>query len=109
MRRLRPNRGRLLVVVVLIVLSGTLAGAARVTSGTQTLYLALGDSITYGIQPTSAKPGAPASAFRTGYVDVFAARLRKLSPQLEVVNHGRPGESDAGYRAMAAAVLRASR
>ena len=98
MRQLRPNRDRLLVVVVaLIVLLGALAGAARGTSGTQTFYLALGDSITYGIQPTKAKPGAPPSAFHTGYVDVFAARLRKRSPQLEVVNYGCPGESTVTF------------
>jgi len=99
MRQLRPNRDRLLgvVVVALIVLLGALAGAARGTSGTQTFYLALGDSITYGVQPTKAKPGAPPSAFHTGYVDVFAARLRKLSPQLEVVNYGCPGESTVTF------------
>jgi lysophospholipase L1-like esterase len=55
-------------------------------------YLALGDSITYGFQPD--KPaGARPSAFDTGYVDVFAARLRKLSPKIQVVNYGCPGES----------------
>jgi lysophospholipase L1-like esterase len=59
----------------------------------QSYYLALGDSITYGFQPTNAKPGAPPSAFNTGFVDVFAARLRKLSPKIQVVNYGCPGES----------------
>jgi lysophospholipase L1-like esterase len=59
----------------------------------QSYYLALGDSIAYGIQPTKVKPGAGPSAFRTGYVDVFAARLRKSSPKLQVVNYGCPGES----------------
>jgi lysophospholipase L1-like esterase len=59
----------------------------------QNYYLALGDSIAYGIQPTKVKPGAGPSAFRTGYVDAFAARLRKLSPKLQVVNYGCPGES----------------
>jgi lysophospholipase L1-like esterase len=53
-------------------------------------YLALGDSMAYGFQPT--KPGPP-SAFDTGYVDRFAARLRKLSPEIQVVNYGCPGES----------------
>jgi len=59
----------------------------------QNYYLALGYSIAYGIQPTKVKPGAGPSAFRTGYVDAFAARLRKLSPKLQVVNYGCPGES----------------
>ncbi len=59
----------------------------------QRYYLALGDSIAYGVQPTKAKPGARPSDFDTGYVDVFAARLRKLSPKIQVVNYGCPGES----------------
>jgi lysophospholipase L1-like esterase len=58
----------------------------------QSYYLALGDSIAYGFQPTK-KPGMRASAFETGYVDVFAARLRKLAPNIQVVNYGCPGAS----------------
>jgi len=57
----------------------------------QSYYLALGDSMAYGFQPTKAK--APPAAVDTGYVDLFASRLRKLSPKLEVVNYGCPGES----------------
>jgi lysophospholipase L1-like esterase len=53
--------------------------------------LALGDSIAYGFQPRTNAAGP--SAFRTGYVDVFAARLRKLSPKIRVVNYGCPGET----------------
>jgi len=49
--------------------------------------------MTYGYQPTKAKPGARPSDFDTGYVDLFAARLRKLSPKIQVVNYGCPGES----------------
>jgi len=63
----------------------------------QSYYLALGDSITYGFQPTKAKSGAPPSAFRTGFVDVFAARLRRVAPRLEVVNYGCPGESTVTF------------
>jgi lysophospholipase L1-like esterase len=60
-------------------------------------YLALGDSITYGLQPQKADAGRPPSAFDTGYVDVFAARLRKLSPKIQVVNYGCPGESTVTF------------
>jgi hypothetical protein len=35
----------------------------------------------------------PPSTVHTGYVDVFAARLRKQSPNIQVVNYGCPGES----------------
>jgi lysophospholipase L1-like esterase len=38
-----------------------------------------------------------ASAFDTGYVDVFAARLRKLAPNIQVVNYGCPGESTVTF------------
>lgn len=62
----------------------------------QSYYLALGDSITYGFQPTK-KPGARPSLFNTGYVDVFVARLRKLSPKIRVVNYGCPGESTVTF------------
>ncbi len=58
----------------------------------QAFYLALGDSVTYGIQPDKAA-GLPPSRFNTGYVDVFAARLRRLTPKIRVVNYGCPSES----------------
>ena len=56
-------------------------------------YLALGDSIAYGFEPSKANAGLPPSAYNTGYVDVFAARLRGLAPKIQVVNYGCPGES----------------
>jgi lysophospholipase L1-like esterase len=98
------NRRRALgVVVALALVVGVLAGwggsagdqgaSAAVYGSPGSYYLALGDSMTYGFQPTKAKPGAAASAFHTGYVDVFAARLRKLSAGIQVVNYGCPGES----------------
>jgi hypothetical protein len=54
-------------------------------------YLALGDSFMYGFQ--FSKLGLPPTAFNTGYVDVFAARMRAIRPDLLVVNYGCPGES----------------
>ena len=56
-------------------------------------YLALGDSIAYGIQPAKVSAGLPPTGFRTGYVDVVAGRLRTLAPKLRVVNYSCPGES----------------
>jgi lysophospholipase L1-like esterase len=41
--------------------------------------------------------GLPPSAFNTGFVDVFAARLRQRNPKLEVVNYGCPGESTVTF------------
>ncbi len=89
----------LLAVAVALAAGDATIGAARSTAPRpvyqppQRYYLALGDSIAYGVQPTKAKPGARPSDFDTGYVDVFAARLRKLSPKIQVVNYGCPGES----------------
>jgi lysophospholipase L1-like esterase len=92
-----------LVVVVVLALSATAAVASQ--DGTsprpvyrlpQSYYLALGDSMSYGFQPNKPARSQPA-AFDTGYVDVFAARLRKLSPRIQVVNYGCPGESTVTF------------
>ena len=86
-------------VAVLLAVSGQAASGTSqrpVYQPPQSYFLALGDSIAYGFQPTK-KPGARASTFDTGYVDVFAARLRKLSPKIEVVNYGCPGESTVTF------------
>jgi len=86
------------VVCALAVLgTAAAAGPRPVYQPPQSYYLALGDSMTYGFQPTKAKPGARPSDFDTGYVDVFAARLRKLAPTIRVVNYGCPGESTVTF------------
>ena len=80
-----------LMVTVVLAVPGT--AAVRGQHAPQSYYLALGDSIAYGIQP--GKGGRP--TFDTGYVDPFAARLRKLSPKIKVVNYGCPGESTVTF------------
>jgi lysophospholipase L1-like esterase len=62
-------------------------------------YLALGDSIAFGYQAWRARAGLPPSAFNTGYVDVFADRLRRIQPLLTVVNYGCPGETTTTFLA----------
>jgi lysophospholipase L1-like esterase len=80
------------VLLAAVVFASAAAASGPAYQPPQRYYLALGDSIAYGFQPT--KPDtAPPSAFRTGYVDVFAAKLRKLAPGITVVNYGCPGES----------------
>ena len=86
----------LLAVAVVLALPGTAAGLGQ--KGPQSYYLALGDSIAYGFQPGK---GGSAAAFDTGYVDLFAARLRKLSPKIAVVNYGCPGESSVTFTEVA--------
>ncbi len=78
--------------LVLVAAVGANA-AAPVYQPPQSYYLALGDSIAYGFQPAKAAAGLPPSKFDTGYVDVFAARLRAIAPKLQVVNYSCPGES----------------
>src|SRR5262249_49635067 len=93
--------GTAVLILGLAALPGTAAVVSRsappVFQAPQSYYLALGASIAYGFQPTKAKPGAAPSAFDTGYVDRFAARLRKLSPEIKVVNYGCPGESTVTF------------
>ncbi len=86
-----PAMAALFGVAVVLALSGTASGLGQ--KGPQSYYLALGDSIAYGIQP--GKGGQP--TFDTGYVDPLAARLRKLSPKIAVVNYGCPGESSVTF------------
>lgn len=62
-------------------------------------YLALGDSIAYGFQKAKVDAGLPPTSFNSGFVDVFAARLRALRPRITTVNYSCPGESTRSYRA----------
>src|SRR6266516_5807519 len=87
-------RGRTLRAVVVCAVGAaclvplTLGASVRpFTSPPQRYYLALGDSIAYGFQPAKAKAGLPPTGFNTGYVDVFAARLRTIAPREAVDNH----------------------
>jgi lysophospholipase L1-like esterase len=81
-----------LLAAVALALPGTAAVLGQ--DAPQSYYLALGDSIAYGIQP--GRGGQPPSS-DNGYVDLFAARLRKLSPKIKLVNYGCPGESSVTF------------
>jgi lysophospholipase L1-like esterase len=78
--------------LALLTALGASAAPGPIYQPPRAYYLALGDSIAYGFQPTKLDAGLPPSGFRTGYVDVFAARLRALAPGIEVVNYSCPGE-----------------
>ena len=95
------RRGAVGVTAALLALallgSAAAAPAPQTSQAPQRYYLALGDSMAYGFQPTKAKPGARPSDFRTGYVDVFAAKLRKLAPGIQVVNYSCPGEATVTF------------
>lgn len=72
-------------------------GAESTTTATVRYYLALGDSIAYGVQPAKVRAGLPPSRFDTGYVDVLAARLRVRTPNLRVINFRLPRRVDRDF------------
>lgn len=80
------------LLAAVVFVTSAAAASGPIYQPPQRYYLALGDSIAYGFQPTKADT-APPSAFHTGYVDVFAAKLRSLASGIRVVNYGCPGES----------------
>ena len=90
-----------LLVTMLAVLSALSAAGTGATAQQpvyqppQSYYLALGDSMAYGFQPT--KANLPPSGVKTGYVDLLAAKLRQLSHEIQVVNYGCPGESTVTF------------
>jgi lysophospholipase L1-like esterase len=103
-RRRLTQRPMLGAATVLLILGSAVLSACgggddgdnKKASSPRSYYLALGDSISYGFQPD--KPNAaPPAAFDAGYVDVFAARLRKLAPKIHVVNYGCPGETTVSF------------
>ncbi len=93
------RRPLIAVVVSVIVLASSAgpASAAPKFNPPKSYYLALGDSITYGYQHSKVVPGFTPKDFDTGYVDVFAARLRSIQPTIRVVNYGCPGESSTTF------------
>ncbi|MEU4192866.1 SGNH/GDSL hydrolase family protein [Kribbella sp. NPDC026611] len=86
------------VAVLAAVLAGVLATVTAVPASAAPAlryHLALGDSLAYGFQRV--KVGQPPSAFRTGYADLLAARLRHAGRLPELVNYGCPGETTASF------------
>jgi lysophospholipase L1-like esterase len=83
-------------LALLTTVSASVA-AGPIYQAPQAYYLALGDSMAYGIQPAKASAGLPPSGFHTGYVDVLGARLRALAPGIQVVNYGCPWESSKTF------------
>jgi len=78
------------------------ASANDVASPPAPIYLALGDSLAYGMQIGKLKqqlalgPLDPAR-FDSGYVDLLAAQLRTRNPNWHAINLGCPGETSASF------------
>ena len=77
-----------MLLAAFVAASGTAASPDPKFNPPKKYYLALGDSVTYGFQSWKLAAGFPPERFDTGYVDGFAARLRELRPDIEVVNYG---------------------
>jgi lysophospholipase L1-like esterase len=80
-----------------VALVAVSAAAAADRPAPKSYYLALGDSLAYGVQPDKVARGLPPAAYDTGFVDLFAARLRARNAKLEVVNYACPGESTVTF------------
>jgi lysophospholipase L1-like esterase len=88
-----------IVALVMLVVAPPAAAEPPKFNPPKSYYLALGDSISYGYQASKRLAGLPPSGFNTGYVDVFAARLRQIQPSITVVNYSCVGESTRTFMA----------
>jgi lysophospholipase L1-like esterase len=98
MKRLFPLH-RILVPVFLLLFAASLYaqnGAIPRFNPPKQYYLALGDSLAFGMQQVKFNanlPSVPPSVFNTGYVDDFSLRLRGIRPHIQTINFGCPGEA----------------
>ncbi|MDX6616775.1 MAG: hypothetical protein QOD60_1866 [Solirubrobacterales bacterium] len=73
------------------------AKSAKHSKHSKVNYLALGDSLAFGYQQAKYNallPAEPPTAYKTGYVDVFAASLAKAKKaKVATTNVGCPGET----------------
>ena len=96
--RIRRMRLICVLAVVAAALLSPVAQAAK--TGPKVVppkhhYLALGDSLAFGFQQDKFNalfPNEDPSAFNTGYVDDFAAKLADIRHKIKTTNFGCPGE-----------------
>lgn len=91
-RRLRSAVATALAVATAAAFA---ACSAPANTGPATYYLALGDSLSKGVQPNAAGVSVETSQ---GYPDFAYARLRRVHPTLRLVRLGCPGETTETMR-----------
>jgi lysophospholipase L1-like esterase len=94
-------------IAIMAAVVGLLGGTLSVSASSEQFnppkhyYLALGDSLAYGYQEAKflgeAATGHIDPATFPGYAGVFAGALAPLSPGIQTVNYGCPGETTATY------------
>ena len=98
MKLLSPLNRTLVPVFLLLFAASQYAqnGAIPRFNPPKQYYLALGDSLAFGMQRAKFDanlPSVPPSVFNTGYVDDFSLQLRVIRPDIQTINFGCPGEA----------------
>lgn len=86
----RPLRIVFSVAIAAALAAGITACAAPAKQGPTSYYLALGDSLSQGVQPDAAGTSVET---RQGYPDLVYAQLQRSQPALHLVQLGCPGET----------------
>jgi lysophospholipase L1-like esterase len=103
MRLVRITRSLLVLLLLAAVPLRTHAAAATDApkfDPPKKFYLALGDSLAYGLQQAKFNaeyPNIDPTMFNTGYVDDFAAMLATVRPGIQTVNYACGGETTASF------------
>jgi len=89
------------VFLALAISSGEIAGqSANRFNPPKRYYLALGDSLAFGLQVVKFNanfPSEPPSIFSTGYVDDLSGMLQEIRPGIATLNYGCPGETSVTF------------
>ncbi len=95
-RTTRRHAGLVSALLLLGVATVTaVTGTASATAGGARYYLALGDSLSTGFQPTLRGEGIET---HSGYVDDILARERRAASGLQLVDVGCPGDTTTSLR-----------
>ena len=93
-----------LAIVSLLLAPAAAAAPPPKHNPPKSFYLALGDSLAFGYQQARFLANLPAedpTAFSTGYVDDFAAKLRAIDSKIQTVNVSCPGETTSSLLGLA--------
>ena len=91
----RPFRSAIATALAVATTAAFAACSAPANTGPTTYYLALGDSLSKGVQPNAAGVSVETSQ---GYPDLAYAQLRRGHPTLRLVRLGCPGETTETMR-----------